>query len=140
LNAEDAMTAQLIVARSSSRKSTGKPAQKPDPESKKDKQEERITAPPAGSGPGPGQDPYGPGWVPVGTFTVAGQDPVKIGHYKTVEELLGSGRVKTLPGGSNTVFATVENLHGLHAPSVHMQLRALPKELTIIVDEDGTLA
>jgi hypothetical protein len=140
LNAEDAMAAQLIVARSrSGGKSTGKPAQKPDAELEKDKQEEKETAPPAGSGAGPVEDPYGPDWIPVGSMNVTGQNPVTIGHYKTVEELLGSEGVRTLPGGSNTVFATVENLHGLDAPSVQTKLNALPKELTIIIDEDGKL-
>jgi hypothetical protein len=138
LNAEDAMTAQLIVARSRSG-GKSKPAQKPDAEPEKDKQEEKKTAPPAGSGPGPVEDPYGPDWIPVGSMNVIGQDPVTIGHYKTVDELLVSEEVKTLRGGSNTVFATVENLHGLYGPSVRTKLNALPKELTIIVDEDGPL-
>jgi len=64
---------------------------------------------------------------------------VRIGHFKTVEELLGSASVKELRGGSNTVFATVETLHDLKTQSVHDRIAKLPSELTIIVHEGETL-
>lgn len=130
------MPAQFIVV---ARQAQEKPADK----SKKDKQEEeKKAAPPAGGGSGSGETIYPPHIpIPIGTLNIFGQKPVQIGHFKTVGDLLESVHSwKNLPGGSNTVFATVGNLHDLKIPSVHDRLAKLPSELTIIVHEGKTLA
>jgi hypothetical protein len=49
-----------------------------------------------------------------------------------------AGMSATLPGGSNTVFATVKDLSGLEQTTVHQELDRLPSALTIVVGPKPT--
>jgi hypothetical protein len=49
-----------------------------------------------------------------------------------------AGMGAKLPGGSNTVFATVEDLSELELSSIHHELSRLPSELTIVVGPKPT--
>lgn len=126
------MPAQLIVI--------AKKKQEKRAEPKEDKKEEKKSAAsPAGGDQEPIYPPHIP--IPVGTLAIFGQKPLQLGHFKTVGDLMEEVQSwNKLPGGSNTVFATVANLNDLKFPSIHERIAKLPKELTIVVHEGETLA
>jgi hypothetical protein len=71
--------------------------------------------------------------LPIG-YAVYGQLPKRLGHFETIPSLVKSLRAsKKLPGGSNTVFATVRDIKGLKSKSFRAGLAKLPDELTIVV-------
>jgi hypothetical protein len=120
------MPAQFIVVARQAQQKANKP-KKATPQPGGDSGSEETIYPP-------------PIWIPIGTMSIFGQEPMQIGHFNTVGGLLEFVHSwKKLPGGSNTVFATVGNLHDLKIPSVHNRLAALPNELTIIVHEGETV-
>ena len=126
------MAAQLVViAKKSAGEETGAEAEK-----QPEKGQKSGSAAAGGASTG-GADPYGPYWpIPVGTLNVYGQKPVHIGHFADMGEMLAAVHSrKGLPGGSNTLFASVGNLHNMRTSKVHEQLAALPDQLTIIVHE-----
>src|ERR1700728_3795819 len=134
------MPAQLILVRRRTRQGHEEKSKQKAAETDKDPQKEKKVAQPAEDQPeADDNDPYGPDWIPIGTLSIYGQHPVRIGHFGTVEEVLVSPRVRALPGGSNTVFATVQNLHGIRGRSLGEQLGKLPNELTIVVHEGESL-
>jgi hypothetical protein len=130
------MAAQLIVIAKPSDQETGhKPEKEPEERGKSG-----STA--AGGAPIGGKDPYGPYWpIPVGTLNVYGQKPIDIGHFADMAAMLDAVHLRQgLPGGSNTLFASVGSLHNARTPNLHDRLKALPDELTIIVHEAKHLA
>jgi len=87
-----------------------------------------------GSSGHPGTSKFPPWYpLPTGTFKVFGQKAVHIGHFGSMPVLLKAVKSKTLPGGSNTFFATVEDIGELDPKSFKKELADLPEELTIIV-------
>lgn len=78
-----------------------------------------------------------PGDIPVPViFTVVGQKAFTVGHFANLSTLLDKVHArKRLPGGSNTMFASVAKLEDLKSPAVHDKLERLPEQLTIIVHE-----
>lgn len=76
--------------------------------------------------------PYEP--LPIGVLNVFGQEPVEVGHFANVAKLLDEVHERKIaPGGSNTIFASVENLADVQSPSVRGKLARLPADLTIVV-------
>jgi hypothetical protein len=134
------MPAQLIVIAKRAGESSGAKSEQPDKGTKTKKKSGPVAT---SQGSGGGEDPYGPYWpIPVRTLSVHGQKPVEIGHFANMTKLLDSVHSrKGLPGGSNTLFASVEDLRGMRSLNVmqskllHRRLESLPDELTIIVHE-----
>ena len=66
-----------------------------------------------------------------------GQNPNHFGEFNSMSSMFKSmhkaGMAANLPGGSNTVFVTVEDLSELEKASLDHELSRLPSELTIIV-------
>ena len=78
--------------------------------------------------------------IPIGVLNVVGQDPVDIGSFATLDELLEKARSYEIsPERSNTVFGSVGSIAGLNEESglhsLHSRLNQLPNQLTIIVQE-----
>jgi hypothetical protein len=74
--------------------------------------------------------------APVGALNVFGQKPLRMGHFADVATLLDEVHArKQLPGGSNTLFASVANLDDMHSPPVRDKLKKLPEQLTIVVHQ-----
>jgi hypothetical protein len=138
------MSAQLIFIPLTSHK--------PEEESQQPQGDEKKGASAAGAGTGGrppqpgnpagisgGNPPKFPPWfpLPIGTVKVFGQNPNHLGEFDSISSLLKSlhaaGVSAKLPGGSNTVFATVKDLSGLEKTSLHHELARLPSELTIVV-------
>lgn len=91
-----------------------------------------------------GAAPDNPPWtiqpwipLPVGTLKVLGQAPNHVGDFDSFPTLFQSlhatGITTRLPGGSNTVFATVEDTSALEETWLREALGRLPSELTIVV-------
>jgi hypothetical protein len=119
-----------------------------DDKSKSDKEkEEESETKAAGGSSGDGKRKYPP-YRPlpigalykafhVGTMNVFGQEPTQVGRFDSVKELLDMAHSrKGLPGGSNTIFATVRKVGKIDPKSLHGGLKGLPDELTIIVHEE----
>jgi hypothetical protein len=132
------MPAQLIVIAKEAGEGVGGQSEKATKEKKKTPS---VVA--AGEGSGGGEDPYGPYYpIPVRTLNVYGQSPVHIGHFANMTKLLDSVHSRGgLPGGSNTLFASVGDLRGMRSSNkvrssqLQSRLASLPDELTIIVHE-----
>lgn len=80
--------------------------------------------------------------LPIGAVKVFGQNANHLGDFDSISSLFNSlhegGMVAKLPGGSNTVFATVKDWSGLEKTAVHHELARLPSELTIVVGPKPT--
>ncbi len=79
--------------------------------------------------------------IPIGVLNVVGQDPVDIGSFATLDELLERARSCEISSErSNTVFGSVGTIGGLGEERglhlLHDRLNQLPKQLTIIVQEE----
>jgi hypothetical protein len=130
------MAAQFIVTVKHAVKNGDKKSGKV-PEGEKEKESDSE----ASGASGQADDPYGPYRpVPIGVLNIYGQKPLDIGHFDTVAKVLESLHGKRLPGGSNTIFASVahldeKQLDDVQLRALHRQLERLPDELTIIVHE-----
>lgn len=132
------MAAQLIVIAKQADVETGA-------KSKKGAKERPKKPGPVAAGEGAtgAEDPYGPYFpIPVRTLNVYGQKPIDIGHFADMTELLDAVHSRGgLPGGSNTLFASVGNLRNMRTSNkvqldlLRNRLATLPDELTIIVHE-----
>jgi hypothetical protein len=132
---EAAMPAQLVVIPRQAGKNGDK---KSDRKAEEDKEKKASEPEGSGGGSGTSDDPYGPYWPPsIGVLWVYGQGPWDIGHFASVAKLLDSEHFyRGLPGGSNTVFASVDHLDDMRfLDDVKSRLGKLPDELTIIVHE-----
>jgi len=90
----------------------------------------------------PDQPPPGtkyPPWRPINISSVAvfGQKPHALGHFDDMTALVASLRNAKVPGGSNTVFATVKSAKDMHSKSFRQGLGKLPDALTIVVKPVG---
>ncbi|MEA2886011.1 MAG: hypothetical protein QOD11_371 [Bradyrhizobium sp.] len=91
-----------------------------------------------------GNPPKFPVWIPlpIGAVKVFGQGANHLGDFDSISSMFNSlheaGMSATLPGGSNTVFATVKDLSGLEQTTVHQELDRLPSALTIVVGPKPT--
>ncbi len=125
------MPAQLILLQAATAKADGKP-----PKQKPAKRPDDVTAAPKPPAPPKKKFPeHIP--LPIGTLIVMGQEPHGVGHFDNLSSLAASLRTKvgSLPGGSNTVFATVGDIADLQSTSLHDSLAKLPDHLTIVVGQ-----
>ena len=133
------MPAQLIICASPADRDGAK---KPDRQVEEEKEKKASESEGTGGGSGTGSDPYGPYRpIPIGVLNVYGQKPLDIGHFESVAKVLDSVHSRAgLPGGSNTIFASVRHLEDMRNDvklrSLHSKLEVLPNELTIIVHEE----
>ncbi|HLH91523.1 MAG TPA: hypothetical protein VKX28_23985 [Xanthobacteraceae bacterium] len=83
--------------------------------------------------------PKYPKWRPINmaTVLVVGQKPHELGHFDSMTALAKAVHDHKLPGGSNTVFATVKHIRDLNSEMFHATLGKLPDALTIIVRPGG---
>jgi hypothetical protein len=102
---------------------------------KKAKADDKVAKPPAPDTifPLPQYNPF----PMVSTIAVLGQLPNALGHFDTILSLVKSlgldGAIAKLPGGSNTVFATVKEISSLDSEPLQRALAKLPEQLTIVV-------
>jgi hypothetical protein len=83
--------------------------------------------------------PKYPKWRPINLATalVVGQKPQELGHFDSMTALAKAAHRYKLPGGSNTVFATVKHTGDLGSEAFHESLSKLPDALTIVVRSGG---
>jgi hypothetical protein len=83
----------------------------------------------------PKPKPKYPKWRPINiaTVVVVGQKPHELGHFDSMTSLAKAVHGYRLPGGSNTVFATVNHADDLNSEEFQERLGELPDALTIVV-------
>jgi hypothetical protein len=138
------MSAQLIIIPFTKKEEDGAPEgtqgdEKSGPSSRTGGAGGSSAEPSGNSGQSAGASPDIPPWrpLPVGTVKVFGQAPNEVGQFDSIPALFhslhGAGLSTKLPGGSNTVFATVKDLGELENSSLRDELAKLPPELTIVI-------